>query len=188
MKKTLLTIFALLGLTGCIFSAKSYYLLSVVPNPTKVYHQKPKIIAVETITIPTYLYKREIAVANSSSEITLLNNALWGEDLDEGITNRVIVFLQKKFQNPEVYPYPWGIDKQPEIKIAVQISRFIAQDKRVYLDASWRIEKIKTDKSSAKIFQTIVATSSDTPSIVTAMNSALSELEEALAKDIKNFR
>lgn len=187
MKKTLFTILALFGLTGCIFSAKSYYLLSVVPNPTHIYHKKPKMIGVEKITIPAYLYKREIAIANSNSEIGLLNNALWGEDLDDGLTNRVIVFLQKKFQNPEVYPYPWGIDKQPNIKVTIQISRFIAQEKFVYLDASWRIENIKTNKSSAKIFQTKVATSLDTQSIVSSMNSAFGELEEALAIDMKNF-
>jgi len=187
MKKTLFTILALFGLTGCIFSAKSYYLLSVVSNPTQRYHKKPTMVGVKKITIPAYLYKREIAIANSNSEIELLNNALWGEDLDDGLTHRVIVFLQKKFQNPEVYAYPWGMDKQPNLKVTIQISRFIAQEKFVYLDASWRIENIKTNKSSAKIFQTKVATSLDTQSIVSSMNSAFGELEEALAIDMKNF-
>ena len=187
MKKMLFTLLALFGLTGCIFSAKSYYLLSVVPNPMQRYYKKPKMVGVEKITIPAYLYKREIAIANSTNEIELLNNALWGEDLDEGLTHRVIVFLQKKFQNPEVYAYPWGMDKQPNMKVTIQISRFIAQEKFVYLDASWRIEKMQTHKSSAKIFQTKVATSLDTQNIVSSMNSAFGELEEALAIDIRDF-
>jgi len=51
-------------------------------HPSVVYKDKNKAIGVEKITIPGYLYKREIAVAKNANQITLLSNTVWGEDLD----------------------------------------------------------------------------------------------------------
>jgi cholesterol transport system auxiliary component len=170
--------------SGC-GSSGSYYVLSVASQPTTIYKSRHKIIGVEKITIPGYLYKREIAVAKSSSQITLLSGAIWGEDLDDGLTNRLISFLQKKFKEPSVYAYPWNVERVPTIKIKVQITRFIAQGNRVYLDADWEVEHIGTGKRRARLFSTSVATGSDASSIVSSMDQAFKELEESIATGIK---
>ena len=159
----------------------------MVSQPTTVYKKPHMFIGVEKITVPGYLYKRDIAVAHSSSQITLLGNAAWGEDLDEGLTNRLIGFLQKKFNQPNVYAYPWGVKHQPSIKISVQISRFIAQGDKVYLDATWSIDDTKTKRREAKLFSTSVATSSDVKSVVSAMDRAFAVFEESVARGIKSF-
>ena len=175
------------GLQGCLSSSKNYYVLSVASQPSSTYTVHKRMIGVEKITVPGYLYKRELAIAKSSSEITLLGNALWGEDLDEGLTNRLISFLQKKFNQPDVYAYPWGIDKQPSIRVSVQITRFIAQGKYVYLDATWSLEDLKTKKRKARLFSTRVASSRDVKSIVKAMDIAFSQFEETVAREIRGF-
>ena len=181
-----LTILLFLGLSGCATSS-SYYVLSVAQKPKTVYSGYHNVIGVEKISVPNYLYKREIAIAESSSKITLLGNALWGEDLDVGLTSRLIGYLQKKFNQPDVYAYPWGIDRQPELKVSVQITRFIAQGNQVYLDATWRIENMRTKKSKARLFSTSVHTKQDPQSIVSAMNQAFAQFEENVAIGIKNF-
>ena len=185
--KILLPLVALIGLNGCLSTTSNYYVLSVASQPLVVYPNAHKVIGVEKVTVPGYLYKRDIAVARSSSQITLLSNALWGEDLDGGLTNRLIGFLQKKFNQPDVYAYPWGIDKQPHIKVSVQISRFIAQGDIVYLDATWSLENLKTKKRKARLFHTSVATSTDVESIVSAMDKAFIEFEETIAMGVKSF-
>jgi len=182
--KILLPIIAFLGLNGC---SSNYYVLSVASHPSTVYKTSNMVIGVEKVTVPGYLYKREIAIAQSNSQITLLGNASWGEDLDEGLTQRLISFLQKKFRQPNVHAYPWGIDYQPNIKIAVQISRFIAQGNKVYLDATWSIDNLKTKKRKARLFSTSVVTKSDTQSIVSAMDKVFSEFEESIARGIKEL-
>ena len=187
MNKIILTLIALLGLNGCLSSSKSYYVLSMPSHPSVVYAKKSNVIGVEKITVPGYLYKREIAVARSSSQITLLGNAMWGEDLDAGLTQRLIHFLQNKFNQPNVYAYPWGIDRQPTVKINVAITRFIAQGDRVYLDATWSIDNLKTKRRKARLFSTSILTKSDTESIVSSMDKVFSQFEETIAMAIKGL-
>ena len=184
--KTLFILMALLGFSGCVTSS-SYYVLSVAHQPTTVYAYNNRTIGVEKVTVPEYLYKREIAVAKTSSQITLLSGAVWGEDLDTGLTQRLISFLQKKFKQPSVYAYPWGIDRQPGIKVNVAITRFIAQGDKVYLDANWEVMNVSTHKRKAKLFNTSVSTSSDAGSIVDAMDRAFGQLEEDVARGVKEI-
>lgn len=178
---------AVLGLNGCMSTSSSYYVLSLASQPTQTFTNKNRIIGVEKVSIPDYLYKREIAVAKSSNQITLLGNAVWGEDLDAGLTNRLINFLQKKFNQPSVYAYPWGVARQPHVKVTVVVTRFIAQGDNVNLDANWEVMSLRTLKRKARLFSTSVATSGDVNSIVKAMNEAFGQLEEKVALDVKRF-
>jgi cholesterol transport system auxiliary component len=184
--KTLFMFIMLLVFSGCVTSS-NYYVLSIAPQPTTHYANKNRSIGVKKVTIPEYLYKREIAVAKTSSHISLLSGAVWGEDLDAGLTQRLISFLQKKFQQPSVYAYPWDLDRQPSIRVSLDITRFIAQGDKVYLDANWEIVHVSSDKRKARLFSTAVATSSDAASIVDAMNSAFSQLEEDISRGIKGL-
>lgn len=184
--KILFTLIALLGFSGCTRSS-NYYVLSLSTHPTAVYAKNNRIIGVEKVTVPEYLYKREIAVAKTSNQISMLSGAAWGEDLDVGLTHRLISFLQKKFQQPRVYAYPWGVDKQPSVKVNVDITRFIAQGDKVYLDARWEVINVRTDKRKAKLFSSSVATGRDAASIVDAMNRAFAQLEEDVAKGVQEF-
>lgn len=188
MKKIIFTFILLVSLNGCVLSSTSnYYVLSMASHPSVVYKNKNKAIGVEKITIPGYLYKREIAVAKNANQITLLANAVWGEDLDAGLTQRLISFLQKKFNQPNVYAYPWGTGKQPSVKVNVNITRFIAQGDKVYLDANWEVMRLSTQKRKAKLFSTTVSTSNDADSIVDAMNSAFGQLEEDVARGVREL-
>ncbi len=187
MKNILFAIVLLLSLNGCISTSNNYYVLSIASHPSVVYKNNKSVIGVEQITVPGYLYKREIVVAKNTNQITLLNNAVWGEDLDAGLTQRLISFLQKKFNQPNVYAYPWGIENQPKLKVSVKINRFIAQDDRVYLDANWEVMNLRTKKRKARLFSTSVATGSDASSIVNAMNKAFGQLEEKVALDVNHF-
>ncbi|PHS40364.1 MAG: hypothetical protein COB07_04515 [Sulfurovum sp.] len=184
--KLLFILMILLSLNGCI-SSRSYYVLSNTPLPTVIYLSKHRVIAVSKVTVPEYLYKREIAVAKTSSQIEILSGAIWGEDLDAGLTHRLISFLQKKFRQPSVYAYPWGISREPSIIVKVDVTRFIAQGDKVYLDANWEVMQPRTQKRTARLFSTSVATGSDASSIVDAMNRAFGQLEENVALDVKHF-
>ena len=126
-------------------------------------------------------------MADTSSHITLLNDAVWGEDLDAGLTQRLISFLQKKFKQPSVYAYPWDLDRVPTLKVSMDITRFIAYKDKVYLDANWEVVHTKTQKRKAKLFSTTVDTRSSAASIVEAMNRAFGQLEEDVAKGIKGL-
>jgi len=184
--KILFILIPLFILNGCI-SSSSYYVLSQASQPTVTYANKSRVIGVEKVTVPEYLYKREIAVAKTSSQISLLSGAIWGEDLDAGLTQRLISFLQKKFHQPSVYAYPWGMDRDPSVKVNVDITRFIAQGDRVYLDANWEVVHISSKRRKSGLFTTSVPTKSDASSIVSAMDKAFGVLEEEVAQGVKLF-
>jgi cholesterol transport system auxiliary component len=135
--------------------------------------------------MPAYLFKRQIAFAKSPSQIGFLSGAEWGEDLDEGLTNRLIAFLQKKFRDPRVYEYPWQTDNQPTQRVKVNITRFIAYGDRVYLDANWEIRN-SSGRSRSSLFETTVPTrSGKAADIVASMDAAFRQLEESVANGLK---
>ena len=59
--------------SGCTVS--NYYVLSMASQPKENYAYKSEVIGVEKVTVPEYLFKREIAVAKSSSQIIFLNGS-----------------------------------------------------------------------------------------------------------------
>jgi len=183
-KKRLFPIVVVMSLGGCFSS--HYYVLSTASQPTVTYTQGIMSIGVEKVTVPQYLFKREIAVAKSDSEVSFVNDGTWAEDMDAGLTTRLISFLQKKFNQPNVHLYPWDLDKQPNKKVKVSISRFIAQQGKVYLDATWEVETLRNHHKEARLFQTAVQVNGmGTSAIVKAMNRAFGRLEDAIAKGIR---
>ena len=185
LKKNIgIILLASFALQGCFSS--HYYVLSTASQPIVTYTKTSMSIGVEKVTVPEYLFKREIAVAKSNSEVTFLSDGTWAEDLDAGLTLRLIGFLQKKFNQPNVHAYPWGMDKQPTQKISVQVSRFIAQGEKVYLDATWQVKNMRTGYKKSRLFSTEVPVESSASSkIVEAMDSAFAKLEERIAMGLK---
>ena len=184
MFKNTLLILLILFFSGCTGSS-GYYILSNASEPVEHFSSQQNSIGVEKITVPEYLFKREIAVASSSHRIIFLSNAEWGEDLDDGLTRRLISYLQKSFQQPRIYAYPWGTSSQPVLKIKVNITRFIAQNNRVYLDANWIIENMRTGVKRTKLFSTSVVTKKDPESIVASMDEAFRELETSIVQALR---
>jgi len=185
LKHIFFTTTALFILNGC-FSASNFYVLSVASQPQSTYVSNHRSIGVEKVTIPAYMFKRQIAFAKSPSQIAYMSSAEWGEDLDEGLTNRLISFLQKKFSEPRVYQYPWQTDTPPYKKVKLQITRFIAYGDRVYLDANWEIETLATGKRRSRLFSTSVATKAGSAaSIVASMDAAFRQLEESVASGLR---
>ena len=184
IKKSLLALVVSIGLSGCLGS--HYYVLSTASQPQHTYRYSNMSIGVEKVTVPEYLFKREIAVAKSSSEVIFLSDGTWAEDLDASLTLRVISYLQKKFNQPNVHAYPWEFNTQPSKRVQIQVSRFIAQGDRVYLDATWQVEDMRTQRKKARLFSTTVAVEGNSAtSIVKAMDRAFSKLETSVAEGIK---
>jgi cholesterol transport system auxiliary component len=181
--KIFFALFVTAVLSGCM--SGNYYILSTASQPNETYEYRHQVIGVEKVSVPEYLFKREIAVAKSSSEVVFLSGATWAEDLNAGLTQRLISFIQKKFNQPNVHAYPWGVDKQPNKRVKVEISRFIAYEDKVYLDAIWEVQNMRTGKTRAKLFSTTVKTSSYASDIVAAMDKAFGELEENVVQGLR---
>ena len=184
MRTAFFALFLMLLLGGCAGSG-NYYILSNPSQPSHV-RQMHTSIGVETVTVPKYLFKRDLAVAKSSNHIVFLSGAQWAEDMDEGLTRRVVSYLQHALHNPDVHAYPWGVEQQPKRILNIAISRFIAQNGKVYLDASWSLEDTQSGRTTSHLFSTVVETGgSDAEHIVTAMDRAFGRLEASIAHSFR---
>lgn len=183
MVEKLLLVLLFIVFAGCS-GKQHYFILSTAKQPKQsfVCHRS---IGVEKVILPDYMDKRKLTIATSSNQILQIDSAKWAEDMDEGLTKRIVSFLQKKCRQPKVYLYPWGVDTQPNLKIRVQLNRFLTQGDRVYLDASYVVYDITTKKSSAYLFNTSVPTTSETNDIIRAMDKAFNRLEEHIAVHIR---
>lgn len=183
MKKNILLAMLVLMMTGCA-SRSHYYVLSTATQPSHVY-PSTKAIGVSQVILPSYMDKRKLTVAYSDNQISQLDAVLWAEDMDIGLTQRLISFLQKKFDQPNVFGYPWGVERQPDITVKLQINRFLAQGDTVYLDANYLIVDTRREKRHAYLFNTALKTNMEPSVIVHTMDKAFGQLEEEIADKIK---
>lgn len=183
MKKNIVLAILVLMMTGCATKSR-YYVLSTATQPSDV-SRSAKSIGVSQVILPSYMDKRKLTIAHSGSQIAQLDSVLWAEDLDIGLTQRLISFLQKKFDQPNVFAYPWGVGRQPDITVKLQLNRFLAEGDTVYLDANYLLVDTKRKKSHAYLFNTALKTGSEPADIVDTMDRAFGQLEEDIAEKIK---
>ncbi len=176
----------MLTLSGC---GSSRYFMLAEPSTTiaKVYSHKLPVVGVEKISLPEYMKQGKVAKQISSTQIEYLDNDNWLEDMEQSLTKQLIVTIQKSFNTPKVYAYPWGLSKQASLKVQVRINKFIAQGAYVYLDANYEITHMDSGRKYSKLFSTKVETKEDTKSIVSSMNIAFSKLSKNIMGGLSRF-
>jgi len=183
MKRYILWTILLLLSVGC--GATSSYFVIAQPTTTPKHHTKSlPTIGVEKISLPEYLQQSKVAIQLSPTQLSYKGGDTWAGDMETSLTNELISTIQRSFDHPYVYAYPWNLSKQAGIKVKVTISRFIAYDSSVYLDANWEIYDLQTQKSNSRLFSITVATLSDTPSIVASMSKAFEKLSITIIDEI----
>ena len=174
----------LLILSGC---GSTHYFMLTGPTVTKKhYNKRLPVIGVEKISLPEYMVRGEVATQLSPTQIHYSASDEWVEDMEDSLTQQLIATIQKSFNHPSVYAYPWGLSKQAAIKIKISISRFIAYGDFVYLDATWKINDLKNGKEHSRLFSVKVPSGKDTASVVAGMNQAFGKLSETIMKDLNH--
>ncbi|MEA3419136.1 MAG: PqiC family protein [Campylobacterota bacterium] len=183
MTKKIIMSLTFLALAGC-FGPSNYFMLT---GPTHIEAYQTKrlpTIGVEQITIPEYMQQGKIAVQLSPTQINYSDSSVWAEEMDASLTKQLISVIQKSFNHPNVYAYPWDLSQQAGVKIKVSISKFIAYGDNVYLDANWEILDLKRGRRYSRLFSTKVPSGKDTASVVASMNAAFEELSESIVREI----
>jgi uncharacterized lipoprotein YmbA len=169
---------------GCSSVATNYFIFKE-PTVTGSYQNKNlDVIGIEKILLPEYLRQDKIVVQTSSAQIKYLPNDKWAEDMESSLTKKLITIIQKSFNQPRVYAYPWGVATEPNIKISVSVSRFIEYNGYIYLDGQWEINRKNRNKSS--LFSIKIQTERDTKSIVDNMNIAFDKLSHNIVIELSH--
>ncbi len=178
----MLTGVVLLMLVGC--GPANYYMLTGSTNVQPRHSKHLPVVGVETISLPEYMQQGKVAIQLSPTQISYSDSGKWAEDMEGSLTKQLISTIQKSFNHPNVYAYPWGLSKQAGLKIKVTISKFIAYGDNVYLDANWEISDLKIGKQYSRLFSVKVPCGKETASVVAAMNVAFGKLSQRVVSDL----
>ncbi len=181
MKKYILLSISSL-IIGCTSTSKNYFIFK---EPTVNGEYKRAIlntIGIEKIILPEYMQQSQIVIQTSSAEIKYLENSLWAENMENSLTKKLITIIQKSFNNPRVYSYPWGVATEPTIKISILVNRFISYNGDIYLEGNWTTNKNSVYKTN--LFNIKIATKQDVKSIVSNMNIAFDKLSHQIVIEL----
>ncbi len=170
----------LLGLIGCGGISRQY-LLSAGRDHTLPVAKRTAQIGVDKITVPGYLEENRIAVQKPGGEISYRDEG-WAVPTSKSLTSSLIRSLQKRFSNPDVYLFPWDVEREQGIRVKVMIHRFIYSEGKVILEASYFIKRIGSSHKRSYLFTTEIPSAEETSAIVQTMDGAFAKLTEAIGR------
>ncbi len=182
MKQIIFTVVSMVAIIGCVGSSKQY-MISADGLTLSKSMPKQMQIAVDKISVPSYMEESRIAIDQGGGQISY-RDEIWAVSPSKSLTTTLIRSLQKKFSNPNVYLFPWDVEKERGIRIKVTINRFIYGNGAVHLEATYFIKKIGSNHKKSYLFSTEVNSGSDTPSIVQAMQTAFGRLIEDIGSKL----
>lgn len=174
----------LLALSGC--GSTHYFMLTGPTAIERHYAKRLPVIGVEKISLPEYMLRGEVATQLSPTQIHYSASDEWVEDMEDSLTQQLIAAIQKSFNHPNVYAYPWGLSKQAGIKVKISISKFISYGDFVYLDATWKINDLRRGREYNRLFSVKVPSGKNTAAVVASMNKAFGKLAQGVVSDLNH--
>ncbi len=172
----------LLGACSSTAPEQNYYVLQSdsQTNITEIAGQP--VASIRRVKLPQYLNQQGIARRLDNGQINVSYIDLWAEKLSQAVPTLLAEHLTAQLQAPvEVNPLPPGI--RVDTLIEVSISRFIGDNRRLSLQANYRLIKPKQLQSHNFSTQVDLADSSTT-TLVDAYALAIKQLAEAIAKNL----
>jgi len=182
MKHLWTVIISLSVLLGCGTATKQYLLSADTTQLVASRHKRIQI-GVDKVTVPGYMEENKIAIRKSATEI-VYRDAIWAVPAAKSLTDSLIHSLQKKLSNPNVYLFPWDIEKERGKRVKVVINEFIYSHGIVTLDATYFIKRIGSSSKKSYLYTTHIASQNDTASIVQAMGKAFARLADEIGNRI----
>jgi uncharacterized lipoprotein YmbA len=188
-RSVLLATIGMLVLGGCGGSYERYLLsmpAAVPPAGTTRLGQ----IGVDKVSVPDYLSGTKIPVQNTKETLSYCSNAVWASHPEKGLSEHAIAYLQRRLGTPNVYRYPWEIERKQGLRVKIALSRFlyVAARNGVVLEASYFIEPLSGTRRISRLYRTFEPVpKGETPQIVSAMNRAYDRLLESIAQGIMHF-
>ena len=131
-------------LTGCLFkptavSPRHFVLTPISTNEPASAETERLSVGIAHIKMPSYLLQNSIAVRNGTNEIDYLENALWGERLDQCFQRTVAANLSQLLPSDNIYLTDWAHD-QVKVRVFVNVQQFDVDSRGGgTLIAQWRI-------------------------------------------------
>ena len=176
-------------LSGCGGSVQQY----ILSQPQQHGHKIPKHfgqIGVDTVQVPDYLSGNKIPIQSADGMLTFCSASMWATAPEKGLTHHAIAYLQQTFSTPDVYRYPWDIERKNGVRVRIALTHFVyvEQQKAVSLKASYFVESLMGHRRRSKLFSVVMPIhKGETPLIVKGMNQAFDRLLDDVARTLSHF-
>ena len=131
-------------LAGCLLkrtnvSTREFVLTPISTNQPPSAGTEHLSVGIGFVKMPAYLLRSSMAVRNGANEIEYLEEARWGERLDECFQQTLATDLSRLLPSDRVYLTDWGRD-QVKVTVFIAVQRFdLDTHGRGTLAAQWRI-------------------------------------------------
>ncbi len=183
-----LLILSVVGITlsGCVnlkpkADPVKMYALGPVDSSASVSGQGPSIY-VERPNMPAYLDGKRLQYRTASGEVEALKYARWAEPLEEGIARCIAEHLIQSSGQHVAGFYPWPDRSKESLDLYVQFYKLGAfENGEVRMAATWELKLgSKTQRAGTFQAQGVTWERDNAESLVTAINSSLAQLAEAV--------
>src|SRR5712692_2924291 len=115
-------------LSGCLFRPVTVstrrFLLAPIPASEQASTAAEQLsVGIGFVKMPAYLLRNAIAVRDGPSEIEYLEDALWGERLDQSFQQTLAANLSTLLPSDRVYLSAWERD-QVRVRVFVNVEQF----------------------------------------------------------------
>ncbi len=130
--------------TGCSVLKPSiaplrHFVLAPVPASEPPATTEPVSVGIGPVKMPAYLLRTSMAVRQGTNELEYLDNARWGERLDQCFQRTVAANLSRLLLSDRVYSTEWA-SSQVTVRVFVDVQQFeVDREGLGTLIAHWRI-------------------------------------------------
>ena len=178
MKRLTLLLTALI-LASCSSKKVSYLL----PSANNITINKTKVqIGVKKIKVPSYLDSDKILIKDGIKLKEL--DANFAASPDKLLTQKAIDTLKKSLNDPNVFLYPWDVDKKRGYIVDIRVDDFVYSNGYVNLSGSYYIKLANGNTIVSKNFNLSKPSSNKADDIVNNLGELFDEVIIDIAKKI----
>lgn len=168
-----------------------YYGLFASSNPAVItsHTGTDKSIGIGPVILPDYLDNPAIVTRTNTQQIRVSGYNAWAGDITNQMTRVITDNLSSTLKNDTVWGFPWDTRSRPEYQIRIVVEEFsgiLGQD--ITLRLKWSVLNTKTQELVNVNRDELTVSSADSSynSYVKALNRALNDWSQVLAKELSN--
>lgn len=181
-------------LTGCLLNRTTvsprHFILTPIPvNESASVTTEHLSVGIGLVKMPSYLLRNSMVVRYRTNEIEYLEDALWGERLDQCFQRTLAANLSRLLSSDSIYLTDWGHD-QVMVRVFISVQQFDVDTRGTgTLIAQWRIAAPDNDmplkSGQARLIRTGASPRGNPEVIATTLSDVAAEFSRDLAVSIR---
>jgi uncharacterized lipoprotein YmbA len=143
-------------------------------------------VVVGPVTIPASVDRPQLIVRQNAVRVVALEQERWAEPLREAVPRVLAESMQARLANASVTSAPGPAAARPEVRVAVDITRFEAlPGERVIIEARWRVrfaDGREAREGTSVARESVAGGAQDLEAVVAAEAAGLAQIGAEIAR------